>query len=101
MLSSRYCRCIDTARLAFSRVETTADLTGFGGTDDAERARRIAALRRLLVTPPPRGTNTVLVTHNFNVQDAVSVTLKEGEAGVFAPNSETPLSPVRTVPSYD
>jgi virginiamycin B lyase len=85
VLSSRYCRARDTARLAFGRARMTLDLTGLpSAATDAERQRRIQALRGLLSARPARG-NTVLVAHLFNIQEAADVSLEEGEAAVFEP----------------
>jgi phosphohistidine phosphatase SixA len=86
VLSSEYCRTRETAELAFGRVEPTRDLTSRVATmTPEEEAERIEALRRLLATPPAPGTNTVLVGHQFNLQDATGVTIAEGEAAIFAP----------------
>ena len=84
VVSSRYCRAKDTARLAFGRLRTSLDLTGIASVSEAERSRRGRALRELLSTRPRRG-NTVLVAHLFNIQDAANVSLEEGEAAVFRP----------------
>lgn len=83
--SSEYCRTRETAELAFGRVTLTRDLTSRANASDDERARRRDALRCFLATPPAAGTNTVLVGHNFNFQDATGLSLAEGEAAVFAP----------------
>ena len=92
VLSSEYCRTRETAELAFGRATPTRDLTSRASTtNEAERAERIEALRRLLATPPPPGVNTVLVGHQFNLQDATGVSIAEGEAAIFLPLG--PLSP--------
>jgi len=40
----------------------------------------------MLASPPPRGTNTVLVSHHINLKEATGVWPKrEGEAHVFRP----------------
>ena len=79
VLSSEYCRARDTARLAFGRLRVSRDLTGLGSAaSEGERARRILALRRLLGTRPPTGTNTVLVAHLFTIQGASDVSIEEG-----------------------
>jgi virginiamycin B lyase len=86
VLASKYCRTRQTARLAFGRVRTTFDLTSLpSAATEREQNRRVAALRRLLATRPKRGTNTVLVAHLFNIQEAADISLEEGEAGVFRP----------------
>jgi virginiamycin B lyase len=84
VLSSRYCRTKDTARLAFGRFRMTDHLTGIASVPSVVRERRRRALRRLLSTPPTRA-NTILVAHLFNIQDAANISLAEGEAAVFRP----------------
>jgi phosphohistidine phosphatase SixA len=85
VLASRYCRTRETARLAFGRFTPSSDITGLpSAATDAERARRVAALRRLLARPPRQG-NTILVAHLFNIQEAAGISLEEGEAAVFRP----------------
>lgn len=86
VLSSRYCRTRETAQLAFGRVEPTRDLTSLpSAPDEAERERRVAALRHLLTSPPPAGANTILVGHLFNIQRAADLSIAEGEAAIFEP----------------
>ena len=89
VLASKYCRTRQTARLAFGGVRTTLDLTSLpSASTERERDRRIAALRRLLGTPPRKGTNTVLVAHLFNIEAAANISLEEGEAAVFKPRGQ-------------
>jgi len=48
------------------------------------------ALRKMAATPPTAGTNTIIVTHKTNVQDAFGqdvADIKEGEALVFKPDA--------------
>jgi phosphohistidine phosphatase SixA len=86
VLSSAYCRAKQTALLAFGRAQVTRDITGLpSAATEGERQRRVRALRRLLATPPPRGMNTVLVAHLFNIQNAANMTIEEGEAAVYRP----------------
>ena len=96
VLSSELCRTRETAELAFGRATPMPDLTSFGTAgSEAEEQERAAALRRLLATPPARGTNTVLVGHLFNIQAAASIGLAEGEAAIFSPAAtmEGPATP--------
>jgi len=87
VLSSPYCRTLDTAQLAFGRVEASGDLLNmFSAKDQAERDQLSVALQRLLTTQTTTATNTVLVTHGVNVQTATSLQLTEGEAIVVAPD---------------
>ncbi|MGH2944836.1 MAG: histidine phosphatase family protein [Solirubrobacteraceae bacterium] len=78
--SSPMCRARDTARLAFGRVEIDRDLVSPGviGTIEADD-RRAAALREMVHTAPPDGTNTVLVTHTGNIGAAFEESVDEGE----------------------
>jgi phosphohistidine phosphatase SixA len=87
VLTSRYCRTIDTARLAFGDAFIISDdITGFNlAPDSAERRRRNEALGGLLSTPPPAGSNLVLVSHQYNLGDVTGLESKEGDALVFAP----------------
>jgi phosphohistidine phosphatase SixA len=84
VLASPFYRTMDTAQLAFGRFEVAPELLGLL-SDDAGRAERAAAARRLLGTPPEPGLNTVLVAHQSNLQDATGVSLPEGGAAVVQP----------------
>ena len=96
VVSSRYCRARDTARLAFGRYVQSLDVTGLpSATTGAERTRRIAALRRLLARRPARGN--MVVAHLFNIQEAANLSLEEGEAAVFEPRGTRGFRLVATV----
>jgi broad specificity phosphatase PhoE len=98
VLSSEYCRTLETAWLAFGRATPSRELTGISGLTNAERDRRLDALRAMLATPPADPTNTVLVAHQFNLRDAVGVTLiNEGDAAVYAPDGAGGTSLARVV----
>jgi len=83
--SSRWCRCLDTARLAFGMVEPFDLLnSSFAGRPDAT-----PDLRRHLLALPRDGANRVYVTHmvnivallNFNTADAeIVVARRNGDA---------------------
>jgi broad specificity phosphatase PhoE len=90
VLSSEFCRCRDTAQLAFGRYQTVPALTGVARAPEFEDARRRASegLRTLLSTPPPAGKNTVLVSHGFNLIDLEGLYLStQGEAAVYRPDT--------------
>jgi virginiamycin B lyase len=98
VLASPFCRALDTARLAFGRARPGRLLENLEtASDEGERARRTAGLRRLLSSSPQPGMNTVLVAHGFNVSAAADVTLSEGEAAVFEPRGEQGFSLVARV----
>ncbi len=80
--SSPYCRCADTARLAFGHMLLDDDLLpprGSGG------AARLDAVRRLLATPPLPGRNNVLVGHLGTIEQVTGVAAAEGEMVVARP----------------
>ncbi len=86
VISSPYCRAVDTAELAFGRPEKSAALYFAIGADREERVRLSAELRRMLATAPAAGTNTVLVSHHANLKEATGLWPKrEGDAHVFRP----------------
>ena len=56
-----------------------------------ENSRRAKALRQLAATPPPAGTNVVIVTHKPNLMDAFGrdwFDIREGEASMFKPDGK-------------
>jgi virginiamycin B lyase len=86
VLASPFCRTRDTARLAFGRVRASeALLSAEFFSDDAAEGRQSSRFRRLLRQRPQGGTNTVLVSHGFAIDDATGVSLAEGEAVIVAP----------------
>lgn len=85
--ASPFCRTMETAKLAFGRVEAMPEARG--GPARAESSERYAALRRLLGTPPKPGTNSVVVSHgNPFYALAGPPYLAEGEAAVLKPLGE-------------
>ena len=93
VLASPYRRTRETAELAFGRVRETRELINeiYPGADDEELAR---ALRGLLRRPPDPGTNTVLVSHGFNLKRATGLTSAEGEMFVFSPGRGEPVATI-------
>lgn len=83
VLSSRWCRCMDTARLAFGRVEHWEPLDGALPASALE-ARRTPQVRAL-ASKPFTGGNIVLVTHNFNIRALTGLSTLSGEMVVLTP----------------
>jgi virginiamycin B lyase len=86
VLASPFCRTRETAILAFGRAVPSRALLSmefFGGEPAGEG--QPARLRQLLSTPPQRATNTILVSHNFAIEDATGESLAEGEALIVGP----------------
>jgi broad specificity phosphatase PhoE len=86
VLSSPWCRCLDTARLAFGRVEPWWPLIGSPRAPD-QVASRVRQIHEVLGTTPVGG-NVVLVTHAVTVQDATGEHPQEGELVVFTPRGD-------------
>lgn len=84
-ITSHYCRCINTAKIAFGKATPSMEITSIQGVTLAVRQQRISNLRKLLNTPPKPGTNTVLVAHQWMFKDAAGHQLSEGEAAIFKP----------------
>lgn len=86
VVSSPYCRAIETGILMFGLVEVDHDLRQWHGhlpppLKDGLPAR-VAAL---IATPPAPGTNTVVVAHKYD--DVLGVSLDQGEAVVIRPTN--------------
>ena len=87
VLSSPFCRTLETARLAFGRANVSLTLLNTIVADhDAAWRSQIRAARRLFGAKPAAGRITVLVTHGSVVGDATGLSLEEGEALVFRPH---------------
>jgi phosphohistidine phosphatase SixA len=82
VLSSAFCRARQTAQLAFGKTQIAVELTDLPVDPGADGS---AELARLLSLPPQRGTNTVLVAHDYSLAAAAAISLGEGEAAIFAP----------------
>ena len=84
VLSSPYCRCLETGRLAFGRVTESELLSVWDTLSVPERSERGGMVREMLATPPPPGGNTVLITHTGTLLYSFGLkTRPEGIAHVF------------------
>ncbi len=89
VISSPFCRCKDTAQLAFQRYEVNKDLHFALDVAPLERARLAKALSKMLSTPPERGSNTVIIAHTANLKEATGIWPKsEGSAYIFEPQAD-------------
>jgi phosphohistidine phosphatase SixA len=89
--SSAFCRCKDTAQLAFGRFTVESWLTGVSRVPEAAQRRAEASreLKRMLATPPKAGSNTILISHGFNLWDAEGFHLAvQGEAAIYKPDGK-------------
>ena len=97
--TSLFKRAIDTATLmGFSAVTASVDYTEGGlVVTPIENNRRTAALRKIVATVPPPGTNVIVVTHKPNILDAFGkdwFDVREGEASVFKPDGNGGYKPI-------
>jgi broad specificity phosphatase PhoE len=76
VLSSPRCRCLDTARLAFGKVEPWDVLQG--ALRDAELRRRLLIPVRQAVAEHREGAPLVLVTHGSVVSDLTGLDVRMG-----------------------
>lgn len=102
VLSSPFCRCKDTAQLAFGRHTVDNDLYFAINVGAEERARLADRLRRILSTAPAKGANTIVVAHTANLREAAGIWPKpEGVAHVFRPLPGNRFEPVAMVLAED
>jgi len=89
VLASPFCRCMDTARLAFGRV----------APDEAVRGDKdkLPTLQRLLSSPTAPGTNRVLVGHGGAAGLLGDEFLREGEAMVVRPDGDDKFTMIARV----
>lgn len=87
VLSSRYCRCLDTARIAFETEPEPFAPLDLLKTDPSEKAAQIAAILTEI-----RGysgsDNLVMVTHLEDIVALTGVSPREGEAVVVEPRGD-------------
>jgi phosphohistidine phosphatase SixA len=77
VLSSPWCRCLETARLAFGKAEVSTPLSNLFGRYE-NRESQLRQLRGLVKQKPGKG-NLVLVTHGSTVAALTGVSPETGE----------------------
>ncbi len=86
--SSPWCRCMDTAELAFGNAEAWAALGSPRGANETTNRQSLAELRRGLVgATAQRGRFEVWVTHMFVLADLVGTGTASGEGLVLRANA--------------
>lgn len=89
VFSSPFCRCKETAMLAFGTLEVSLDLYFAAGLPKNERSAKGEALRKMLAAMPAGQSNTVIVAHSANLEEAVGFWPKpEGVAYLFRPGAD-------------
>ena len=86
VFSSPWCRCLETARLAFGKADVSTPLSNLFGRYE----NRESQLRQLrgLVKQKPRTGNLVLVTHGSTVAALTGVSPGTGELVVVSGDAE-------------
>lgn len=86
VLSSPWCRCLETARLAFDRAEVAAPLSNLFGRQELAQGQ-VAALRALVGAQRGKGV-AVLVTHGSTIAALTGVSPDTGEMVIVTPQAE-------------
>jgi broad specificity phosphatase PhoE len=79
VLSSRWCRCIDTAKLAFGKVRTAPMLDSMFNDRERSDEDKVRALFAYLARRPAAKGNLVLVTHAQNISTLTGESVASGE----------------------
>ncbi len=87
VMSSRYCRCLDTACIAFEAEPQPFEPLDLLKTDEAGRAAQIDAVMKQ-VRDYAGSDNLVMVTHLENILALTGVSPREGEAVIVAPDGD-------------
>ena len=96
VFSSEWCRCQDTAKLAFGadKVQTFPALNSPVQLAPAQRQANADAIRKAIQNFSPRTSpskaNQVFVTHMFNIQDITGENVAEGEILVMREGPQGP-----------
>jgi phosphohistidine phosphatase SixA len=109
VITSRLNRAVETGRLVARKdmkaIEELNDSTlgspaAMAGASITGKQRYATALRQLVATRPEFHTNTLVVTHKTNIQDAFGkewADVKEGECLLFRPSDSASPMPVARV----
>lgn len=83
VLSSPWCRCLETARLAFGRAEAAQPLSNVFGRPE-NRASQVEGMQALLKAVP-HNSNLVLVTHGSTILALTGISPGTGELVIVSP----------------
>lgn len=96
--TSPYCRCVDTAMNLFGKAKKSDALHFAIHTTKEQRKEITVKLLDMLATAPQDGTNTAIVSHTSNLNNAVKIFPRpEGVAHIFKPEPEGTFSYVGMV----
>jgi phosphohistidine phosphatase SixA len=87
VVSSPYCRCLDTAEIAFRDAPERLDALGLPPTDEAAAAAQKAAVLKEVADFSGSG-NLILVTHPETIRALAGASAREGEAVIVRTEGE-------------
>lgn len=93
VLSSRWCRCLDTARLAFGRATPASMLDSMFVDDENAISEKIREVHAMLARRRTSG-NLILVTHNRNILALTGISPSSGEMVVARAGADGALEVV-------
>lgn len=97
VLSSRWCRCLETARLIFGKAEPWPQLDNLFGNSGRVQAQTAELRKRIRAWTGPGVL--VLVTHGANILPLTGIQPAEGEMVIVLPDAKDDLRVVgRIVP---
>ena len=79
VLSSRWCRCVDTAKIAFGKVRPATMLDSVFNDRERSDEEKLIELYNFLSKRPPSPGNLVLVTHALNISALTGESVASGE----------------------
>ncbi|MEG3640376.1 histidine phosphatase family protein [Magnetococcus sp. PR-3] len=89
VLSSPFCRCLDTAQIAFGQAKSLPYLYYALGLHRTNREEITTQLRQLMTKPIAMGENRIIISHSANLQEAMGIWPDpEGVAWVFEPHEK-------------
>jgi phosphohistidine phosphatase SixA len=90
VISSPYCRCVDTSTKAFSKVVVNPLLRATFNENKQNTDELLGYLDKKLSEVPDKGTNSVLVSHSANLREVTGIWPKpEGVMHVFKPDGKS------------
>jgi phosphohistidine phosphatase SixA len=83
VLSSPWCRCLETARLLELGPVRQSDALAQLASDGSNRGRIVAAMRALIAGLDRAGPSTIMVTHQTNIDALTGTDTRSGEIVVL------------------
>jgi len=97
VLSSRWCRCLETARLAFGKATPWAMLDSLFNAPSRATEEKTHEVLAVASRRPASG-NLILVTHNQNIHALTGVSAASGEMVIVAPEGSGKIKVVGRLP---